>query len=86
MIFSILKIEKRIAFTEHFLRIPEGIEDYRGLPKQKKRTSNNNFSPYNQVFSSKHGFIADLSIIDLIFNLGPESLDFLISENNSIFA
>ena len=29
--------------------------------------------PYYQVFAQKHGFIADLSIIDLLFNMGPEA-------------
>jgi hypothetical protein len=86
IIFSILKIEKKIEFTEQFLKIPEGTRDYRDFMKQKKTTSNNNFPPYNQVFSPKHGFLADLSIIDLIFNLGPESAEFLISEKNPIFA
>jgi hypothetical protein len=28
---------------------------------------------YNQVFSEVHGFIPNLSILDLIFNMGPES-------------
>ena len=32
---------------------------------------------YDQVFSEKHGFIANLSILDLLFNLGPESTDYL---------
>ena len=32
---------------------------------------------YYQVFSRKHGFQPDLSVIDLIFNLGPESLLYL---------
>ena len=32
---------------------------------------------YYQVFAHKHGFIADLSIIDLLFNMGPESPLFL---------
>ena len=32
---------------------------------------------YNQVFMEKHGFIKDLSIIDLLFNLGPQSIDYL---------
>ena len=30
---------------------------------------------YDQVFSENLGFISNLSIIDLLFNLGPESLD-----------
>lgn len=29
---------------------------------------------YYQVFDRKHGFLPDLSIIDLIFNMGPESI------------
>lgn len=35
------------------------------------------FPPYYQVFREKHGFLPDLSIIDLIFNLGPESIIYL---------
>jgi len=39
--------------------------------------SNSTLPPYYQVFSDKHGFLSDLSIIDLIFNLGPESLIYI---------
>lgn len=30
-------------------------------------------APYWQVFASRHGFLPNLSIIDLLFNMGPES-------------
>ena len=30
--------------------------------------------PYYQVFDSRHGFQPGLSIVDLLFNMGPESL------------
>jgi WbqC-like protein family len=30
-------------------------------------------TPYPQVFEDKYGFVAELSIIDLLFNMGPES-------------
>ena len=33
--------------------------------------------PYFQVFSQKHGFQPDLSIMDLLFNEGPESILYL---------
>ncbi len=36
--------------------------------------------PYFQVFSGKYGFIPDLSIMDLLFNEGPDSLIYLKSE------
>jgi len=32
---------------------------------------------YIQAFESNHGFIPDLSIIDLLFNLGPDALPYL---------
>jgi len=34
------------------------------------------FTPkdYYQVFKDKHGFIANMSIVDLLFNMGPESI------------
>ena len=33
---------------------------------------------YHQVFQSKHGFINNLSVLDLLFNLGPQSLEYLL--------
>jgi len=33
--------------------------------------------PYTQVFENKSGFLPDLSIIDLLFNLGPEAGEYL---------
>ncbi len=32
---------------------------------------------YHQVFGNKYGFISNLSIVDLLFNVGPDSLIFL---------
>ncbi|MDR0657452.1 MAG: WbqC family protein [Mediterranea sp.] len=37
--------------------------------------------PYYQVFEARHGFLPNLSIIDLLFNMGPESL--LVLQNVS---
>ena len=39
---------------------------------------------YHQVFENKCGFISNLSIIDLLFNLGPESADYLHNLDISI--
>lgn len=33
--------------------------------------------PYFQVFASKNGFLDDLSIVDLLFNQGPQSKSYL---------
>ena len=36
---------------------------------------------YNQVFSDKYGYLNNLSIIDLLFNIGPNTMDYLNSIN-----
>ena len=33
--------------------------------------------PYFQVFSPKHGFLSNLSVMDLLFNEGPDSILYL---------
>ena len=59
----------------------EGEEDFRERihPKKDFRTEDPVFEakPYYQVFDSKLGFLPNLSVIDLLFNMGPESLLFL---------
>ena len=44
-------------------------------PKKDRENYNN----YSQVFIRKNGFHSDLSIIDLIFNLGPRTIEYLNS-------
>ena len=45
-------------------------------PKRDYRVADTAFipKPYYQVFKEKHGFLPNLSIADLLFNMGPESL------------
>ena len=43
-----------------------------------------NSSKYNQVFMEKYGFIPNLSILDLLFNLGPQSSVYLHNIDISI--
>lgn len=37
--------------------------------------------PYFQVFARKHGFVPNLSIMDLLFNEGPDSILYLVNLN-----
>jgi hypothetical protein len=64
VILNILRIERQILFSEHF-------------ENRSSTLHNNIFQHYTQVFETKIGFIPDLSIIDLIFNLGPDSVEYL---------
>jgi len=50
---------------------------YVGVSHLSLLTSHLTPHTYYQVFQQKHGFLPDLSIIDLIFNMGKESLLFL---------
>tara|TARA_B110000444_G_C18851398_1_gene605938 strand:- start:4554 stop:5144 length:591 start_codon:yes stop_codon:yes gene_type:complete len=43
------------------------------------KTKLKRFKPYVQVFDEKIGFQSDLSIIDLIFNIGPEATEYIKS-------
>ena len=53
-------------------------------PKNKPNMESFRFSKYIQVFDDKHGFLSNLSILDLLFNLGPECKTYLIQLNQSI--
>lgn len=64
--------------TEDYIAVPEGIADYRERihPKKPYTEADTDFFPvpYYQVFDAKTGFQPNLSVADLLFNMGPESL------------
>ena len=49
----------------------------KSLMPKKKSEHLMPLSRYPQTFEHKHGFIPDLSILDLVFNMGPASADYL---------
>jgi len=62
--------------TEYFHQIEDlQIVDFRYLANGKKDYSV--FEPYTQVFDDKHGFLNNLSILDLLFNEGKFAMDYL---------
>jgi len=60
--------------TEYFHEVSD-YQDFRILANGKK--DNSIFDNYTQVFGEKHGFINNLSILDLLFNEGRYALDYL---------
>jgi len=78
---EILEISPDIGYTEDYIKETVGVDDWReGIhPKKSKRIEDTSFvaDPYTQVFSDKLGFEPNLSVLDLIFNLGPEALLYL---------
>ncbi len=69
-------LETALKFTESFEKDLSQYSDFRFLvnAKQEKPFS---FKEYIQVFSNKHGYISNLSILDLLFNEGTNSLNYL---------
>jgi hypothetical protein len=39
----------------------------------------NDIPRYMQAFEENHSFLPDISIIDLLFNLGPDALKYLVN-------
>jgi len=70
-ILALLKIKFTITYNSIYKRTGD-FTDLRDNNSIKINTIR-----YDQVFMEKHKFINNLSIIDLLFNMGPESLDYL---------
>jgi len=76
-------VEADIRLTDSFLPSGSSIfgEDFRAAihPKRKNGilADLGLEKPYFQVFAQKYGFIPNLSIMDLLFNEGPESITYL---------
>ena len=58
---------------------PSTLTDFRDVINAKHPQPDEGFTPkeYWQVFQHKHGFLPNLSILDLLFNKGPESVFYL---------
>jgi hypothetical protein len=71
---EILKEKKPFQFTAIYEVKPADKLDLR-LKRSQKIVED--YPCYYQVFEERSGFIPNLSIMDLIFNLGPEARDYL---------
>ena len=79
-------IKADLKFTEDYYpqgKVPLNLDDFRYSihPKPQKQIKDERFcsNPYIQVFNEKWGFVPNLSILDLLFNEGPETVSHLRS-------
>lgn len=80
LLLRLLKIEKVVGHTTDYRKDYPRATDFRQVIHPKSPPLNplaKSSKPYYQVFASRHGFIADLSIVDLLFNHGPQSKGYL---------
>lgn len=83
LILQNLDINVSLIFTDNYIFNPkDNIIDFRDSihPKPRLNKPDDHFNPYPypQVFDSKFKFIPDLSILDLLFNAGPDAKDILL--------
>ncbi|WP_426789620.1 WbqC family protein [Sphingobacterium sp. WOUb80] len=77
LILKSIKLKRTVGFTEEYVAAPSEMIDFRNLIHPKKESIWRDPKEYYQVFSDKNGFYPDLSIIDLLFNQGPQSKSYL---------
>lgn len=73
-----IDIQPCLNVTTDYVASPEHTDDFRERihPKRLYAVEEPDFRPkaYYQVFDRKLGFLPNLSVADLLFNMGPESL------------
>jgi hypothetical protein len=76
LILKLLKIKATTNYTETYEPVYPALVDLRQTIHPKK-DSGFQQKPYFQVFEERLGFMKNLSIVDLLFNQGPQSLNYL---------
>lgn len=80
-IFSLLRIQTNVTYSDHYQTDTPINEDFRDTlsPKTRLQQPDPYFSsvPYYQVFAERYPFAENLSILDLLFCEGPSAVDLL---------
>lgn len=80
---ELIGIEPLVEATEEYVPADapglSAVHDYRDAIRPKHPLPDADFSPrrYYQVYEGRHGFIPNLSILDLLFNMGNEAVLYL---------
>ena len=77
-----LRMKLEFSKTTEYFHEVENVSDFRYLANGKKDP--NSFEKYPQVFDDKHGFINNLSVLDLLFNEGKFAMDYLKNQKLEI--
>ena len=82
IICECIELDVHINYTEEFIK-EYNFDDYTDLRilvnSKKEKTAQ--FEKYTQVFGDKHNYLNNLSILDLLFNEGPNTLNYLESQD-----
>lgn len=81
VLVKLLGLKTEIQLTDEYQKqAPPDLLDLRGIVSPKAKIADRNFSPvrYPQVFEDRHGFLPNLSILDLLFCEGPAARGTLV--------
>jgi len=78
VVFGLIGIDIKPSFTSEYIKSYEAAADYRNLIIPNEETNLKEVK-YHQVFEERHGFIPNLSIIDLLFCAGPHAKEYLLN-------
>jgi hypothetical protein len=75
-ILKAMKLKVDYRFTETFETAYDNLPDFRNTISPKKEPIFNQ-KPYFQVFEDHNGFLKNMSVVDLLFNQGPQAVNYL---------
>jgi hypothetical protein len=79
-VLSLLNQKIKYRFTTEYLKVYPNTDDYRDIISPKVPLEIDplfEVKKYSQVFETRHGFIPNLSIVDLLFNQGSRALEYI---------
>ncbi|ATA90388.1 hypothetical protein CGC58_11980 [Capnocytophaga stomatis] len=78
-VLACLQTDINFDKTKSYEAEPKEVIDFRFLTSAKKEFPLQ-MEEYHQIFSDKHGFLPNLSVLDLLFHEGPNTEDYLINK------
>ena len=78
LLFELIGRKLKYNFTEKYNQNYTGYVDSREISNFNFSDKSLSFKKYTQVFETKYGFKENLSMLDLLFNYGPNYYNFLI--------
>ena len=75
VVMALIGLKTEVALTDDYLAETSSLDLREAF--SPKTESSLPLRPYYQVFDQKFGYVPDMSVLDLLFNMGPESILYL---------